>query len=126
MKGSGKILMMTAVVTSCLVFYVHLKVSLFHLSYDLNSKSSELAQKGERYRQLKFEVDLLRTPKRLEGMMKELSLDLTLPREIEVMRVRERILPEPLNVTNKTEQASFVGELRGFLNRWVGTAQAKE
>lgn len=123
MKGAGKIIMIVTMATSSLLLYVHLNVSLFHVSYDLNTKSQMLTQKGEQYRHLKFEVDRLKAPRRLEKKIEELSLDLTLPKDIEVVRVAKDNFLNNSHV-EVIEHDPIQNRFMNFFGRWIGTAQA--
>ena len=126
MKGSGKMVCITLLVTALGLFYVHLQVSLFHLSYSITEKTEQITDKSERLRHLQFDVEQLRAPGHLEAQMQALALDLTLPKEIEVVRV---LPPRPAwaasNVVPELVTRPFTDRLLDFFGRWIGTAQAK-
>ena len=119
----GKIIFGVGLLTFLLLLYVHEQVSLVRVSYLIDAKSDVLNRMSEDYRQIKFEVDQLKAPRLLEEKMKTLSLDLTLPQEIHVVRT-----PAPKLATQNRE-VSPVGSLSGnmfhFLGHWVEVAQAK-
>ena len=123
MKGIGKTLLMTSVISVFLLLYVHEQISLFRLSYAIDRKSKIQAQRGEQYRHLKFEVDRLKAPRRLEEKLKELDLDLTLPKEIRIMRVPKTVEVK-IPAMPKTELQPFSEGLMNFLGRWIKVAQA--
>lgn len=122
MKGLGKLLFGLAVLTGALLFYVHESVELLRLSYVIYEKAGALSKRSEEYRRLNFEVAQIRSPQSLEKRLSELSLPLTLPKEIQVLRV-----PVPL------EERSFrtlplqtpPNKLFSFLGQWIQVAQAR-
>jgi cell division protein FtsL len=125
MKGIGKILISMSFGTFLLFLYVHAQVSLVSVSYSLDRQSKKLAESQEEYRRLKFEVEQLRAPRRLEEKMKEWGLELSLPKEVRVVRVP---MPDPVEAQTMTEEIQlqpFSKGLMDFLGRWVKVAQAK-
>jgi cell division protein FtsL len=126
MKGAGKIILATAFFSALMLVYVHEQMALFHISYELDAKSEKLSRLSEEYRKLKFEVDQLRAPRLLESKLKELSLDLALPKEVRVVKVPvAEPLPAPVSMFSGGAAQS---QLFNFLGRWlnVAPAQAKE
>ncbi len=124
MKGCGKIVFNIAVVMLFVLLYVHGQVMLLSLSYDLNRDSRTLNRQVEEYRLLKFQVDQLKAPRLLESKMKDLSIDLTIPKEIKVVRVPA--IPETVPESVSNLAVSPVSQRLGdFLGRWIGVAQAK-
>lgn len=124
MKGAGKILVTVSLLSMLLVFYVHEQISLFSLSYCMNTESETLARKAEEYRHLKFEVDQLKAPRLLEDKMKHMRLDLALPKEVRVVRIPTVPIVESPVVKSISLQPLSDG-LLDFLGRWVKVAQAK-
>lgn len=125
MKGFGKILICIGFVAALLFFYVHAQISLVRVSYSLDKISKKRIQHAEQYRRLKFEVEQLKAPRRLEQKMKELKLELTLPKEIRVVLVPAS---QPIQVPALTEEIQLQPFSKGvmdFLGRWVKVAQAK-
>ena len=122
MKGAGKIILGIAFFSSLLLVYVHEQMALFHISYELDEKSEKLSRLSEDYRKLKFEVDQLRAPRLLENKLKELSLNLTLPKEVRVVRVP---VEEPLPSLNNLAAHPVQDHFFNFLGRWVDVAQAQ-
>ena len=123
MKGLGKILFGCSILTATLLLYVHERVEMLKVSYQIYEKSSELSQKGEEFRRLKFEVSQLRSPQALEKRLEELPLSLTLPKEIKVLKV-----PEPLRqqVPNALTVRPPAGRnLFDFVGQWIQIAQAR-
>ena len=123
MKGLGKILFGCSILTVTLLLYVHERVEMLKVSYQIYEKSSELSQKGEEFRRLKFEVSRLRSPQALEKRLEELPLSLTLPKEIKVLKV-----PEPLRqqVPNALTVRPPAGRnLFDFVGQWIQIAQAR-
>lgn len=124
MKGTGKFLIGLILVTLLVLLYVHIQVSVFQVSYSINSESHQLAKRSEAYRLLKFETDQLRAPRLLEQKIKDMQMDLTLPKEMQVVKIpaAPRLNPESLpNVSLKP----LSDGLLDFLGRWVKIAQAK-
>lgn len=124
MKGSGKIILTVAFLTSFFLFYVHEQVALVRLSYLIDRESDEMAHHRELYRRLKFEVEQLKAPRLLEAKMKELSLDLTLPKEFRVISVPASAPVDSTTSGSLSRQPISEGVLQ-FLGRWVNIAQAK-
>ena len=124
MKGTGKIIFLITIISSFFLVYVHEQILLFEVSYDLSAKSSQYARKSEEYRQLKFQVDQLKAPRLLENEMNQMKLDLTLPKEVHVLKVP----PQPVeNVVMKSiVSRPMTGNLPHFLGRFIDVAQAKE
>jgi hypothetical protein len=124
MKGCGKIVSGVAVAVVFVLLYVHGQVMLLSLSYRFDRDHRTLVRKTEEYRQLKFQVDQLKAPRLLENKMKELAIDLTLPRKIKVVRVPAALgaFPEPAQDFSLPSLSQRVGD---FLGRWIGVAQAK-
>jgi hypothetical protein len=124
MKGLGKTLSGIAAISMLLLFYVQGQIALLRISYLMDVQAKKLAQKGEEYRHLKFEVDQLKAPRRLEAKMRELKLELTLPKEVRVVRVPVTSALETPRVEEVKLQPLSKGLLE-FLERWVKVAQAK-
>ena len=125
MKGAGKMIAVIAFLSGLFLFYVHEQVALLHISYLIDQKQERLARRTEEYRKLKFEVEQLKAPRLLEEKMKELSLDLTLPKEFRVIPV-----PAPASVEAGAAESVSVkpapsNGLLQFLGRWGNVAQAK-
>ena len=73
--------------TLLLLLYVHEQVSILQASYSIEKKEREVARLSENYKEVKFRVARLRSPAVLNQRMKELSLNLTIPTDQEVVRV---------------------------------------
>lgn len=128
MKGCGKIICGVLTVSSFLLLYVHGQTALFQLSYNIDKQSKVLARESEEYRRLKFEVEQMKAPLLLEGKMKEMSLELGLPKEVRVVRVgNAATLNEAPATTMPSDplQTPSGGGLMRFLGRFVDIAQAK-
>lgn len=122
MKGFGKLLFAFSLLTAGLLLYVHERVEMLRVSYRIYEKSSRLTEKSEEFRRLKFEVSQLRSPQMLERRLEELSLGLTLPKEIKVLKAAPApaLLPAealPIPVHSR----SFLD----FVGQWIQTAQAR-
>ncbi|MBI3307186.1 MAG: hypothetical protein HYZ84_05205 [Candidatus Omnitrophica bacterium] len=123
MKGIGKFLAGLGLGIFFLLLYVHLQIATFQVSYSINTQSRRLAKSGEAYRLLKFEVDQLRAPRLLEQKMKDMQIDLALPKEVQVVKI-----PAPPPATESLSNVSLKplsDGLMDFLGRWVKVAQAK-
>ena len=122
MRGFGKGLMVFAVITGLLLAYVHERVGMFLVSYQIHDTASQLAARSEELRRLNFEVAQLRSPQYLEARLRQLSLTLTLPKEIQVLKVPAPVLRQP------SEPLSFeapVRNLTDFFGQWIQVAQAR-
>ncbi len=123
-KFALKIFFLTGIVTSLAVLYVYGQTAVFKVSYDINEKSDKLKESSEMYRRLKFEVDQLKAPRLLEEKMKHMELELSLPSEIQVIRI-----PKAAGVDTRLEPVVSKQPLAAspfdLLGRWVKVAQAK-
>lgn len=125
MKGSGKILILIAILTCSMLFYVHLQVASVLVSFEIHKSSRTVAEKQELLHRFQFKVDQLRAPRLLEEKMKRNDMGLALPNKIQVVEVPP--VPE-LVIPVASEQkvtSTFSSELSSFLGRWIQTAQAK-
>ena len=125
MKGTGKIMFGVMLMTGLMLLYVHGQVTLFLLSYAIERKSTALAQKAEFYQHLKFEVDQLKAPRRLEQKMAELSMELTLPEEFQVVRIQPPSTALHVASVGDIAAHSVSHRLSSMLSKWMGVAQAK-
>ena len=125
MKGTGKIIIGISFAACFLLLYVHEQISLFRVSYILDNRSEKLSQMSEEYRQLKFELDQLKAPRLLEEKIKDLSLDLALPKEVRVFKVTPTPVSETLIQNIPTKTSPLPDRFVSFLGRWVEVAQAK-
>lgn len=125
MKGSGKLLILIAILTCPMLFYVHLQVASVLVSFEIHKSSRHLAQKQELLRRFQYKVDQLRAPRLLEEKMKRHDMGLALPnkvRVVEVPLVPEIVLPM---AQNQNVERTLSSEVSNFLGRWIQTAQAK-
>ncbi|MBI4711506.1 MAG: hypothetical protein HY767_03475 [Candidatus Omnitrophica bacterium] len=125
MKGSGKILILIAILTLAMLFYVHLQVASVLVSFDIHKSSRSLAEKQELLRKFQFKVDQLRAPRLLEAKMKRHDMGLALPNKIQVVEVSPvspLVIPAP---SQQKVARTFSSEVSSFLGRWIQTAQAK-
>ena len=122
MKGFGKILFGFAMVTAALLLYVHERVEMLEVSYQIQAKSAELSQKAEEFRHLNFEVAQIRSPQNLEKRISELSLSLTPPQEIHALPVPESAIPSEQKVLSIQPQSR---KLSNFFGQWIQIAQAR-
>jgi hypothetical protein len=122
MKGIGKIILLITAGSFFFLIYVREQVALLHVSYQIDSRSEKMTQLSEEYRQLRFEVEQLKAPRLLEEKMKKMSLELTLPQEIRVVRV-----PATIPSEGALDQMAHPigGRIADFLGRFVDVAQAK-
>ncbi len=124
MKSAGKIILAIAFISGLLLLYVHGQVSLLEVSYSIDERAGILAQKSEEFRHLKFEVDQLKAPRLLEEELKRHDFDLTLPKEIRVLRIPPAPYSEVPGVSGVPPSAASEG-LFQIVGRLVGVAQAK-
>jgi len=127
MKGCGKIVLWMSLASLLLVYYVQGQIALVRVSYVMDKKTHLKKEKEEHYRQLKYEMEQMKSPRLLESKLSELKFDLTLPTEIKVIRIPQpvlwnahsSVLPSNLSIN------PFSEKLTNFLERWVKVAQAK-
>jgi len=125
MKGSGKILVLMAIFTCAMLFYVHLQVASVLVSFDIHKSSRALAGKQELLRRFQFKVDQLRAPRFLEAKMKRHDMGLALPNKVQIVEVppvTEIVIPAP---SDPKVARTLSSEVSNFLGRWIQTAQAK-
>ena len=125
MKGSGKILILIALLACPLLFYVHLQVASVLVSFDIHRSSRHVAEKQELLRRFQYKVDQLRAPRLLEEKMKRHDMGLALPDKVQVVEVPP--VPEVLMPISQNQKVvrTFSSEVSSFLGRWIQTAQAK-
>lgn len=123
MQSVGKTILGIGVLTLLLLLYVHEQIALVRVSYLMDAKSVQLNRLVEEYRQIKFEVDQLKAPRLLEEKMKNLSMTLTLPQEIHV--IKTPALKLSAQDRQLSPAASLSGNMFHFLGHWVDVAQAK-
>ena len=124
MKFALRVVLMVAIATSCVVLYVHGQVAIFQVSYSLDAHARLLKERSEEFRRIKFEVDQLKAPRLLEEKMNQMNLELTLPRQVKVVRIPE--LPSVREAAlRRVAPQSFSQSPFDFLGRWVKVAQAK-
>ncbi len=124
MKGSGKWVLGVWTAAIFLLLYVHLNVSLFSLSYQINDRSKQVSKRDETYRYLKYEVERLKAPYRLSEKIQEHRLELDIPKNIRVIQMPMPEAIEPKVIHEVVSPAASKG-LTGLLGRWVQIAQAK-
>ena len=126
MKGCGKIIVGMAAMTVLCVYYVHAQIALLRVSYVLDQKNHIKNERTEQYRILKYELEQMKSPRLLESKLGEWKFDLTLPKEIRVVRMGE---PASWDFRSPAapvvEGHPFAEKISNFLERWVKVAQAK-
>ena len=124
MKGTGQIICATVFSAFLLLLYVHGQTVLFDLSYGIDAHNKQLTRLSEEYRRLKFEVERMKAPLLLESKMKQLSLNLGLPKEVKVIRV-ESEETKKVELPQHDAMISSPNNLMRFLGRWIDVAQAQ-
>ncbi|MBN1687821.1 MAG: hypothetical protein JW893_01840 [Candidatus Omnitrophica bacterium] len=124
MRNTGRIILGIAMLSGLMLLYVHQQIALFRVSYRIDEQYELVTRKSEDYRQIKFEVDQLKSPRLLEGRMKELELDLRLPKEVQVVRIPHLPVVQELG-TAYMDSEQVTGHFLSILGRWTGVAQAK-
>ncbi len=107
--------------TLLVLAYVHGQVSILRISYSIEKKEREVARLSEDYKLAKYQVARFRSPQFLQRELKARSLDLAVPKAVQVMKIiKPKELLPPLNqpATVKTNITSWFG---GFMRE----AQAK-
>ncbi len=125
MKGSGKIILWIAVLSSLLVLYVHAQTQLFRVSYTLDREVKERNLLLDRQGKLKYELDQMKAPRLLEEKLSRLQFDLTLPAEIRVIRLAPPVLPQLKIDAGRFAEKPVSQKFSDFFERWVKVAQAK-
>ena len=126
LRGTGRILAGCGFFTFILLLYVRGQIGLFQLSYQIDERADQLSLKMEAYRRLHFEVEELRAPRRLEKKINDLAMNLTLPKEIQVIKMpaaSRRVIAE--TTLSSQVRDSFQARVSSWVNRWIGVAQAK-
>lgn len=122
MKGLGKVLFSIGLLTGALLLYVHEQVEVLRISYRIHERSTDLTRRAEEFRRLRYEVDQLRSPQSLERKLQHLPLSLTLPKEIQVLRVSAPIPSVPVGpLPLRSPASSFLD----FFGQWIQVAQAR-
>lgn len=122
MKGLGKMVVGFSLLTAALLLYVHERVEMLRVSYRIHEKTSALSEKAETYQRLKFEVAQLRSPQALERRLEELSIPLTLPKEIRVLRISAPAVSPSVEALPLSHPS---GNFFDFLGQWIQIAQAR-
>ena len=109
--------------TLLLLVYVHEQVAIFQVSYSIEKKEREVARLSEEYKTAKFDLARLRSPQALSRRMKEMSLDLTTPKDQEVVKILK-----PKSAVLTQSSAGFEQPPFRFLSlvHFVREAQAKD
>lgn len=123
-KFTLKVFFLFGFVTALAVLYVYGQTEIFKVSYDINEKADKLKEQSELFRRLKFEVDQLRAPRLLEEKMKRMELELSLPSEIQVVRIPHTVKIDSALEPNVSKQSLSASPF-DLLGRWVKVAQAK-
>ncbi len=124
MKGSGKILVIISGLMCLALFYVHLQIAAFVVSFEIHNRSRVFNEKQEQLRQLQFKVDQLKAPQFLEERMKKHDLNLGLPNKVELFEIPPTVASR-VTVNQPKATPSFTSALASFVGRWIQTAQAK-
>ena len=124
MKGIIRVLIPLFGIAILFIFYVQAQISLFQVSYSIAAKSHQLAEKSEEYRHLKFQVDQLKAPRLLEQKIKELHLDLTLPKQVRVIQIPPTPAIQPAT-NGRVSLRPLSDGLMDILGRWIKVAQAQ-
>ena len=122
MRGLGKILLSFSLVTGVLLLHVGERVEILRVSYRMNTEAGRLTEQSETLRQLRFEVARLRSPYLLEKRLEELPLTLTLPKQIQALKVPA---VESLPLSGAPPLASPAPNLFDFLGQWIQIAHAR-
>ena len=125
MKGSGKIILSIAFITSFFVLYVHGQTSLFRVSYHIESLNDAIDVKTDLYRRLKFDVERLKAPRRLEEKLSDFSMELAEPQQIHVLRIPPSTPNLSMEQLTQVTATSMSNRVLDFFGKWVGVAQAK-
>ncbi len=121
MTSSKRIFSFLILGTLLLLLYVHEQIVIFQVSYSIEKKERQVARLSEDYKIAKFRAARLRSPDVLNKRMKELSLDLTSPKDREVIKItKPQIVSE--QTTKTTAPAPF--QFQSWLHL-IKEAQAK-
>ncbi len=125
MKTLHRYLGVIAFAAGLMVLYVHIQISLFHVSYSIDARMAQNSVKSEEFRKLKYEIDQLKAPLQLEKRMTDLALELNLPQEVFVMRVPMPAIVSPAEAVETQPPLTMPEAPGGFFSRWIKVAQAE-
>ena len=73
MRGTGRVILGIFGVCSLVMVYVHLQVSTFLASYEIDRASVKIYSYNEQLQKLKFELEQFKAPHLLEGRLRQSS-----------------------------------------------------
>ncbi len=120
MKHTSWSIVGLAVLTLMLLAYVHEQTSIYRVSYAIQAKNRELGRLKEDHKLAKFALTQLRSPTTLSRRAREASLDLTVPKDHQVVRVLKTRV-----ATAQVESGGFDRFLPMNWLRFMKEAQAK-
>jgi len=103
-----------------LLGFVHQQTSIYRISYSITAKERELTRLHEEFTQAKVRLAELRSPNALRARAEEVSLDLTIPKDQEVIRLL-RMRP----IASRTAPERIIGLPFMSWFRFIKEAQAK-
>lgn len=88
------------VVTFALILHVHTQTAIFRVSYSIQKKEKEMAVLSDEFKLKNFEVSKLHSLNYLDKRMKEMKLNLVMPKEVKVVSIpqvpQSRITEAPI------------------------------
>ncbi len=111
MKGIIRFFIAVSMGTCLLILYIHQNVRLIQVSYDIRLNETRLAEVSDEYKQILFELDMLRAPASLEDKIMRANIDLVHPTDVQVI---ESAQPDPLRIVHHAAyptHLSFLGKL---------------
>jgi len=127
MKPSKSILTVI-VMTLLALLYVHQRVELVKLSYEIDCKEKCLNEMLDRKEHLGYNVDNLEAPSRLENILLAKNIEIGLPKRAQIVKGRQQVfavqVERPLR-TASIETRSSIAKIFEFLGLGA-EAHAKE
>ena len=126
MKGTGRIIIGIFSVCSLVMIYVHLQVSTFLASYEIDRAAAKIYSSNEQLRKLKFEMEQFKAPHLLEGQVRQYEMKLAIPKMVYRIPLSfDEIQAHSMNLPTATQPAGAPQLLRQFLGSWIQVAHAK-
>jgi hypothetical protein len=83
----GKYIISLAVVTGCMLLFVHQQIAIIQCSYKINKNEDVLAELRETNKNLKFQLASYTSPTSLDEKLANADIDLVFPEHITVVQI---------------------------------------
>ena len=125
MRGTGRVILGIFGVCALVMVYVHLQVSTFLASYEIDRASVKIYSYNEQLQKLKFELEQFKAPHLLEGRLRQYEMNLDIPKMVyRVPQSFDEIHKASMNLPT-TGDARTPQLLRQIFNSWIQVAHAK-